>query len=210
MSATRNRLLLALTLFAVHAALAISVAAAPRRAAQPATQHARATFAGGCFWCMEAVFDGLPGVVSATSGYVGGSLPNPNYKQVSAGGTGHAEAVEVVFDPRRISYAQLLELFWKNVDPLTANRQFCDEGDQYRAAIFYHDAEQKRLADATKAAIERSRRFTQPIVTQIVPVSRFYRAEEYHQDYHLKNPVRYKYYKYQCGRAQRLKALWGK
>ena len=180
-------------------------------AASPAQpKRARATFAGGCFWCMESVFDGRPGVISATSGYVGGKTRNPTYEQVSAGGTGHTEAVEVVYDPSRISYAQLLELFWKNIDPLTPNRQFCDSGSQYRAGIFYHDAEQKRQAEATKANLERSRRFDKPIVTEITAVSKFYRAEEYHQDYHAKNPVRYKVYTFNCGRAQRLAQLWGK
>ena len=176
-------------------------------AAPPA--RALATFAGGCFWCEEAVFDGVPGVIQVVSGYTGGSLENPTYEQVSAGGTGHAESVQVMYDPAKISYEKLLDLFWRNVDPLTSNAQFCDIGSQYRSAIFYHDAEQKRLAEASKAAIEASHRFKQPIVTQIVPASTFYRAEEYHQNYHEKNPVRYRFYKYNCGRDQRLRELWG-
>lgn len=171
--------------------------------------RALATFAGGCFWCEEAVFDGVPGVIQVVSGYTGGSLKNPTYEQVSAGGTGHAESVQVMYDPAKISYEKLLDLFWRNVDPLTSNAQFCDIGSQYRSAIFYHDAEQKRLAEASKAAIEASHRFKQPIVTQIVPASTFYRAEEYHQNYHEKNPVRYRFYKYNRGRDQRLRELWG-
>jgi len=171
--------------------------------------RALATFAGGCFWCEEAVFDGVPGVIQAVSGYTGGSLENPTYEQVSAGGTGHAESVQVMYDPAKISYEKLLDLFWRNVDPLTSNAQFCDIGSQYRSATFYHAAEQKRLAEASKAAIEASHRFKQPIVTQIVPASTFYRAEEYHQNYHEKNPVRYRFYKYNCGRDQRLRELWG-
>jgi len=182
----------------------------PASSAFPAPPaRALATFAGGCFWCEEAVFDGVPGVIQVVSGYTGGSLKNPTYEQVSAGGTGHAESVQVMYDPAKISYEKLLDLFWRNVDPLTSNAQFCDIGSQYRSAIFYHDAEQKRLAEASKAAIEASHRFKQPIVTQIVPASTFYRAEEYHQNYHEKNPVRYRFYKYNCGRDQRLRELWG-
>lgn len=192
-------LTLALILFAVILT-AFPAAAAPSRAV--------ATFAGGCFWCVEAVFDGVPGVISTTSGYIGGSPRNPTYEQVSAGGTGHAESVQVTYDPAKITYRKLLDLFWRNVDPLTANAQFCDVGSQYRAAIFYHTSEQKRLAEASKAAIEASHRFDRPIVTQIVPASAFYRAEEYHQNYHEKNPVRYRFYKYNCGRERRLRELW--
>jgi peptide-methionine (S)-S-oxide reductase len=174
------------------------------------TQYEKATFAGGCFWCMEPPFDELPGVVSTTSGYTGGRTKNPTYEDVSAGGTGHAEAVEVVYDATKISYAQLLEVFWKNIDPITPNRQFCDVGTQYRAAVYYHSEEQKRLAEASKKALESSGRFKQPIVTEIAAASAFYRAEEYHQDYYKKNPIRFKYYKYSCGRARRLEELWGK
>ena len=181
--------------------------------AQPAAAPAglaKATFAGGCFWCMEPPFDKLPGVVSTTSGYTGGRVKNPSYEQVSSGGTGHAEAVEVVYDPAKISYEKLLEVFWHNVDPLTPNRQFCDVGPQYRSAIFYHDAEQKRLADASKSALQKSGRFERPIVTEIVSASTFYKAEEYHQNYYKKNPIRFNYYKFTCGRARRLEELWGK
>ncbi|MFQ5934935.1 MAG: peptide-methionine (S)-S-oxide reductase MsrA [Acidiferrobacterales bacterium] len=171
---------------------------------------ATATFAGGCFWCMEHPFDELPGVVSTTSGYVGGHKKNPTYEQVSAGGTGHAEAVRVVYDPEKVSYARLLEVFWRNIDPTTPNRQFCDSGSQYRSAIFHHDDMQKRRALESKRALEKSKPFPEPIVTEIVSASAFYVAEEYHQDYYLKNPIRYKFYRYGCGRDQRLQELWGK
>jgi peptide-methionine (S)-S-oxide reductase len=173
-------------------------------------RYEKATFAGGCFWCMEPPFDELPGVISTTSGYTGGQTKNPTYEQVSAGITGHAESVEVMFDPAKITYARLLEVFWKNIDPITANRQFCDSGTQYRAGIYYHTEEQKRLAEASKKALEDSGRFKQPIVTEIVAATAFYRAEEYHQDYYRKNPIRFNYYKYGCGRARRLEELWGK
>ena len=172
-------------------------------------QYEKATFAGGCFWCMEPPFDELPGVVSTTSGYTGGRTKNPTYEEVSAGGTGHTEAVEVVYDPAKITYARLLDVFWKNIDPITPNRQFCDIGTQYRAGIYYHNEEQKRLAEASKMALERSGRFKQPIVTEIAAASPFYRAEEYHQDYYRKNPIRFNFYKYSCGRARRLEELWG-
>lgn len=170
---------------------------------------AKATLAGGCFWCMEPPYDKLDGVVSTTSGYIGGHTKNPTYEAVSAGGTGHAEAVEIAYDPAKISYAKLLDVFWRNIDPTARNRQFCDVGDQYRSAIFYHDAEQKRLAEASKAALAQSKPFPQPIVTDIVPAGVFTPAETYHQDYYLKNPLRYKFYRYRCGRDQRLEALWG-
>jgi peptide-methionine (S)-S-oxide reductase len=173
------------------------------------TATAKATFAGGCFWCVEEVFQEADGVISATSGYTGGKEANPTYEQVSDGGTGHAEAVEVIYDPSKVSYERLLQLFWHNVDPLTPDRQFCDGGHQYRSAIFYHDETQRQLAESSKRAIEASKRFDKPIVTEIVPAGPFYPAEEYHQDYYTKNPLRYKFYKFNCGRAQRLKELWG-
>ena len=168
-----------------------------------------AIFGGGCFWCVEEAFDEAAGVVSTTSGYTGGRVPDPTYEQVSSGRTGHVEVVQVVYDPARISFQQLLDVFWKNVDPLTPNQQFCDRGPQYRSAIFYEDAEQLRLAGASKTALERSGRFEQPIVTEIVAASRFYPAEEYHQNYYQKNPLRYKFYKTSCGRARRLEEVWG-
>jgi peptide-methionine (S)-S-oxide reductase len=171
---------------------------------------AKATFAGGCFWCMEEAFEEVPGVVSVTSGYIGGQVANPSYEQVSAGKTGHAEAIEVLYDPARVTYSKLLEAFWHNIDPLTPNAQFCDHGSQYRAAIFYHNDEQQKLAEASKQALVDAKRFNTPIVTEITMATTFYPAEEYHQDYYKKNPLRYKFYKYNCGRAQRLKEVWGK
>jgi peptide-methionine (S)-S-oxide reductase len=170
----------------------------------------KAYFAGGCFWCMEEAFEKVEGVLAATSGYMGGTVVNPSYEDVSAGRTGHAESVEVVYDQAKVSYQKLLDAFWRNVDPLTPNAQFCDHGTQYRAAIFYQTDEEKRVADISKQAIEQSKRFKEAIVTQIVMAPQFYPAEEYHQDFYKKNPVRYKFYKYNCGRAQRLEELWGK
>ncbi|MBI3803627.1 MAG: peptide-methionine (S)-S-oxide reductase MsrA [Nitrospirae bacterium] len=176
----------------------------------PGTPPETATFAGGCFWCMVPPFDTLPGVISVTSGYTGGHLENPTYQQVSAGGTGHAEAVEVVYDSTKIGYEKLLDVFWHNIDPVAVNRQFCDFGDQYRSEIFYHTETQKRLAEQSKAAIEKSGAFREPITTKITPASPFYKAEEYHQAFYKKSPIRYKFYRYLCGRDQRLEQLWGK
>lgn len=173
-------------------------------------QLEKAVFAGGCFWCMEAPFDKLPGVASVTAGYTGGNLKNPTYEQVSTGGTGHAESVQIVYDPHKISYDKLLDVFWHNVDPTAKDRQFCDEGRQYRSAIFYHTKEQQRLAEQSKAALEKSKPFSGAIVTEIVPAGEFYPAEKYHQQYYQKNPLRYKYYRTSCGRDNRLKELWGK
>ena len=170
----------------------------------------KATFAGGCFWCMEEAFDKVDGVVSTLSGYTGGRKANPTYEEVSAGRTGHAESVEVMYDPTKVSYEKLLEIFWHNIDPTVADRQFCDVGNQYRSAIFYHNETQKRLAEESKQKLEKSERFKAPFATQIVPAGPFYLAEEYHQNFHEKNPIRYKFYKYNCGRAQRLLDLWGK
>jgi peptide-methionine (S)-S-oxide reductase len=175
----------------------------------PGPGLAVATFAGGCFWCMEPPYDKTPGVVSTTSGYTGGSVAHATYRQVSAGGTGHTEAVRVVYDPKKVSYATLLDVFWRNIDPVDAYGQFCDKGDQYKPAIFYHDEEQKRLAEESKAALERSGRFKQPITVAILPAGDFYEAEDYHQDYYLKNPVRYKFYRHNCGRDARLEQVWG-
>jgi peptide-methionine (S)-S-oxide reductase len=171
---------------------------------------AKAYFAGGCFWCMEEAFEKVNGVIDTVSGYMGGTVKNPTYEQVSAGQTGHAESVEVRYDPSKVTYTQLVEAFWQNVDPVTPDAQFCDHGNQYRAAIFYQGEDEKRLAEESKRAIEQSKRFSTPIVTQVVPASEFYPAEEYHQDFYKKNPVRYKFYKFTCGRAQRLESLWGK
>ena len=169
-----------------------------------------AVFAGGCFWCTEADFDKLPGVLATTSGYIGGAIENPTYEEVSSGRSGHIEAVQVRFDPRQTSYAKLLEAFWPTIDPVNGNGQFCDNGPQYRSAIFYLDAEQQRLAEASKTALAASGRLQQPIATVIQAATTFYAAEDYHQDYHTKNPLRYSYYRHGCGRDQRLQALWGK
>ncbi len=191
------------------AALALAIGgalvAAETRAAKP--PMARATFAGGCFWCMEPPFEKIPGVASVTSGYTGGQKVNPSYEEVSAGGTGHAESVDIVYDPAKVTYAQLLDVFWHNVDPTQGDGQFCDHGQQYRTAIFYHDAEQKRLAEESRDKVQA--RLQKPVVTEIVAASRFYPAEEYHQDFYKKNPVRYFTYRAGCGRDRRLKELWG-
>ena len=171
---------------------------------------AKAYFAGGCFWCMEEVFEKVDGVIAVVSGYMGGTVVDPTYEQVSSGQTGHAESVEVTYDPDKVSYQKLLESFWRNVDPVTPNAQFCDHGSQYRSAVFYRTDEEKRLSEESKSAIVRSNRFSAPVVTQVVEASTFYQAEEYHQDFYKKNPIRYKTYKFRCGRAKRLEALWGK
>ena len=170
----------------------------------------KATLAGGCFWCMEHPFDDLPGVISVTAGYTGGQKKNPTYEEVSAGGTGHAEAVQIVFDPSKTSYGKLLDIYWRNIDPTTKDRQFCDFGNQYRSAIFYHTEEQHRAASLSKAAVEKTKTFKEPVVTGIVAAGEFYPAEEYHQHYYKKNPIRYRYYRNGCGRDRRLKELWGK
>jgi peptide-methionine (S)-S-oxide reductase len=159
---------------------------------------------------MEPPFDKVEGVVSTTSGYTGGQKEKPTYKEVSAGGTGHYEALQVVYDPSKVSYTQLLDIFWHNVDPLTGDGQFCDKGSQYRSAIFVADAEQRRLAEESKRKLEESKRFDKPIVTEILPAATFYPAEEYHQDYYIKNPIRYRFYRTTCGRDTRLKQVWGK
>ncbi|MDQ6954743.1 MAG: peptide-methionine (S)-S-oxide reductase MsrA [Mariprofundaceae bacterium] len=169
----------------------------------------KATFAGGCFWCMEHPFDALDGVLSTTSGYVGGFKENPTYQEVSAGETGHTEAVQLVFNPEKVSYETLLGVYWRNSDPTTANRQFCDVGSQYRPGIFYHSEKQRTLAEDSKATLQKNKPFKQSIMTEISPVGTFWPAESYHQNYYLKNPVRYRFYRYNCGRDQRLQELWG-
>jgi peptide-methionine (S)-S-oxide reductase len=196
-------------------ALAALVAARDERAApapSPAAERpgmSRATFAGGCFWCMEPPFEKLRGVVSVTSGYTGGPEKNPTYEQVSNRATGHAESVEIVFDPKVVGYSRLLEVFWHNIDPTTADREFCDTGHQYRTAIFVHDAEQRRLAEESKRGIERTKTFPEPVVTAIEAAGPFYAAEDYHQDFYKKSPVRYYSYRAGCGRDRRLEELWG-
>jgi peptide-methionine (S)-S-oxide reductase len=194
-----------------HAALVVGLAVTGGSAlAQAAsTPTAKAIFAGGCFWCVESDFDKVPGVLSTTSGYIGGKTANPSYEQVSSKSTGHAEAVEIVFDPAKVSYEQLLEHYWRSIDPTTKDRQFCDSGSPYRTAIFATDAAQLKAAQASLAALEKSKPFPEPIVTQIALAGPFYAAEDYHQDYYKKNPVRYQYYRTGCGRDARLKQLWG-
>lgn len=169
-----------------------------------------AIFAGGCFWCTEADFDKVPGVISTISGYIGGSKVDANYENVSSGKTGHVEAVEVHFDPAKTNYAKLLAVYWLTIDPLTHNRQFCDRGLQYRSVIFYDDLDQKKLAEVSKAELASSGRFSKPIMTEIWPATTFYPAEEYHQDYYIKNPIRYAFYRSSCGRDARLEEVWGK
>ena len=198
----------------ITAALITGLAAVGLSLAAPASagdggEAAYATFAGGCFWCMEADFEKLDGVISVTSGYTGGTVVNPSYKQVSAGGTGHAEAVRVVYDPQIVSYDELLAFFWRHIDPTVRDRQFCDVGDQYRSAVFYRDEAQREAAERSRAELERTKPFPQPIVTEITAESAFYPAEAYHQDYAEKNPIRYAYYRKGCGRDQRLRELWG-
>lgn len=208
----RSGFLIILTLGLLASGWLISTPPAAGASESAAAQDARlevATFAGGCFWCMVPPFDNLKGVVSVTSGYTGGRVENPTYQDVSAGGTGHAEAVQIRYDPAQVGYEKLLELFWHNIDPLAINRQFCDSGNQYRSEIFYHNEKQKRLAEASKAALEKSGLFHEPIATKITAATAFYPAEEYHQAFYKKSPIRYKFYRYLCGRDQRLEALWG-
>lgn len=177
-----------------------------------AQQTAVATFAGGCFWCVEADFDKLDGVLETVSGYTGGKVANPTYQQVSAGGTGHTEVVRITYDPAKVTYQQLLDTFWKNIDPFAKDAQFCDHGDQYRSAIFTHDEEQKTLAEASKKAVQAKlkARFKETVQTEIAVAGAFYPAEDYHQDYYKKNPIRYSFYRFNCGRDARLEQVWGK
>ncbi len=172
-------------------------------------QQEIALFAGGCFWCMEPPFDKLDGVISTTSGYTSGHKNNPTYREVSAGHTGHTEAIQIVFDPEIISYTKLLDVFWKNIDPVAVDRQFCDAGTQYRSGIYYRDTTQEIAAKHSLEQLEKTKPFEEDIATEIIAASTFYPAEEYHQDYYIKNPLRYKYYRYSCGRDQRLSELWG-
>ena len=199
-----RRLLLSLALVLATAGLAVAqMAPLPK----PGPGQAVATFAGGCFWCVESDFDHVPGVISTTSGYTGGSAVNPTYHQVSAGGTGHAESVEVIYDPNRVSYRQLLTYFWHHIDPTVRNQQFCDHGNQYRTAIFVHNDAQRKEAEASKKQV--AAELKAPIYTQIAAAGKFYPAEVYHQDFYEKNPVKYKFYRWNCGRDQRVKQIWG-
>jgi peptide-methionine (S)-S-oxide reductase len=207
-----KNVLLAISILALSAACGPArgngeTAGGPAAPAADAAALERATFAGGCFWCMEAPFDELEGVASTTSGYTGGRVEDPTYEQVSAGGTGHAEAVQVLYDPERVSYEELLRVFWRNVDPTDDGGQFCDRGNQYRTGIFYHSEEQKRQAEASKRELEG--RFDRPVVTPIEAAGAFYPAEEYHQDFYDKSPIRYKVYRTGCGRDRLLEELWG-
>lgn len=198
-----------LRLMVFAAVFSAAAAPAPAPSSLPVANEV-ATFAGGCFWCMEPPFKMLPGVVLVTSGYTGGKLPNPSYEQVSGGSTGHAESIEVIYDPKQIGYEKLLDVFWHNVDPTAPKRQFCDSGDQYRTAIFYHDEKQKKLATASRDALAKSGVLHgAKIVTEIVPASPFYAAEEFHQDYYRKQALRYQIYRRGCGRDQRLQQLYG-
>jgi len=189
--------------------LASTVRGAENDARAATAGLAKATFAGGCFWCMQPAFDGLPGVVSTQAGYTGGHKVNPTYEEVCGGTTGHAESVEVTYDPKKITYRKLLDVYWHNIDPTVRDRQFCDEGNQYRTAIFFHDAVQEREALASKAELEKTKPFSGPIVTEIVPASTFYPAEEHHQQYCRTHAIAYGIYRYNCGRDQRLRELWG-
>ena len=201
---------LSVPLMAIVAMLALSaLPAAAQAPAKGAAATSIATFAGGCFWCMEEVYDKVPGVISTTSGYMGGKKRNPTYEEVSAGVTGHTEVVQVAYDPSKISYEKLLEAFWRNIDPTVKDRQFCDSGSQYRTEIFVHDDAQRKAAEASKVSVEKTKPFKEPIVTPITAAAEFWPAEAYHQDYHQRNPARYKYYKTGCGREARLKQLWG-
>ncbi len=201
----------------VAGVLAAALIIAPAANAQSASPQAEksatlavATFAGGCFWCMEPPYDALEGVVSTISGFMGGTTPNPTYQQVTAGGTGHIEVVQIRYDPAKVTYEKLLEVYWKNVDPYDQGGQFCDRGESYTTAIFTHTPEQKKIAEASKASLAASGPFKQPIATVVRDAGPFTAAEDYHQDYYIKNPVRYKYYRYRCGRDDRLQAIWGK
>jgi peptide-methionine (S)-S-oxide reductase len=214
---TRKLIIIFLALVAIATGLALLIgqskeAPAQTRAAQaqtsraPAARTATAIFAGGCFWCTESDFDHMEGVVSTVSGYIGGRIANPSYEQVSSGQTGHIEAVAVTYDPRRISYAALVDRFFRTIDPLDPGGAFCDRGYQYRSAIFVATAEERRIAEAAKARVQRE--LGAPVATLILPRSAFYRAESYHQDYYRKNPVRYRFYRWNCGRDARLREVW--
>jgi peptide-methionine (S)-S-oxide reductase len=199
------------TIRALAAGLTVGIAATSMaQTVAPAPATAKAVFAGGCFWCVESDFDKVPGVLSTVSGYTGGRTANPTYEQVSTKDTGHAEVVEIVFDPNKVSYSQLVEHFWRTIDPTTKDQQFCDRGNPYRSAIFALNGDQLKVAQSSKVALEKSKPFKEPIMTEIVLATAFYPAEDYHQDYYLKNPVRYKYYRTSCGRDARLQQLWGK
>ena len=200
----KRLLLLALSLFIMPA-----LAANQTNILSPDQHNETAIFAGGCFWCMEPSFDKIDGVISTTSGYTSGHKKEPTYKEVSAGTTGHTEAIQVIFDSNKISYTELLNVFWRNIDPVAVDRQFCDRGTQYRSGIYYHDTAQEQAAKQSLQQLQQNKPFEGEITTEIVAATKFYPAEEYHQDYYIKNPLRYKYYRYSCGRDKRLSELWG-
>jgi peptide-methionine (S)-S-oxide reductase len=202
-----RRLLLGLVLMLAAAGMSTLAGAQSAGGSAAKPERAVATFAGGCFWCVESDFDKVKGVISTTSGYTGGKVVDPGYERVSAGGTGHAEAVQVVYDPSQVSYQQLLAYFWRHVDPTVKDRQFCDHGNQYRTAIFVHNDEERKMAEASKKKVEAE--LKKPIYTQIAAAGPFYAAEEYHQDFYKKNPTKYKFYRWNCGRDQRLEQIWG-
>lgn len=203
------RRLFAATLFVALSSVAWAEGSGMAAAPQVPAGAAKAVFAGGCFWCVESDFDKVDGVLSTTSGYTGGNVASPTYEQVSGKHTGHAEAVLIVYDPKKVSYEKLVERYWRTIDPTTKDRQFCDAGNPYRTAIFAQDGEQLKIAQASKTALEKTKPFKEPIVTEVAMGGPFYPAEEYHQDYYKKNPVRYNYYRLSCGRDARLKELWG-
>lgn len=207
-SQTRNLCAITIAALALLPASALPGSAADARRATTG-EAATAIFAGGCFWCMEPPFDAIDGVISTTSGYIGGETDNPTYQQVSSGKTGHTEAVRIEYDPDKVTYERLLEVFWVNIDPTDANGQFCDRGSQYRPGIFYVDETQRALAEQSRAALADSKPFDQPITIALTAATKFHAAEAYHQDYYLTNPYRYKFYRAGCGRDQRLQALWG-
>jgi peptide-methionine (S)-S-oxide reductase len=189
------------------AGMGLAVGAPPAQPAAGTAAAATAIFAGGCFWCLEADFDKLPGVIATESGYTGGKTPNPSYQQVSAGGTGHTEAVRVRYDPAKVSYAQLVEYFWRHIDPTVKDRQFCDVGTQYRSGIYWQNEAERKIAEASRDALLKSGKLKQ-VLTEITAASAFYPAEEYHQDYYIKNPIRYAYYRRGCGRDARVQEIW--
>lgn len=208
MRRSRHSLLAALAMMLLGACGAGDSGSVAASAPKAPSNTDTAILAGGCFWCVESAFDGLPGVVDAVSGYTGGATPNPTYEQVGAGGTGHCEAVEVRFDPSKIGYAQILDVFWRQIDPTDAGGQFADRGTQYRAAIYVRDEAQRRIAEASKMALEATHWFDEPIVTMVLPAGPFYRAEEYHQDYHAKHPAEFKAYKWGSGRGPYIERVW--
>jgi len=199
---------LAVTAMLLLASIGFAAGAQPAKPADSPKSTATAVFAGGCFWCLEADFDKLPGVIATESGYTGGKTPNPTYEQVSAGGTGHTEAVRLSYDPAKVSYQQLVDYFWRHIDPTVKDRQFCDVGTQYRSGIYWQNEAERKIAEASRDALLKSGKLKQ-VLTEMAAASAFYPAEEYHQDYYTKNPIRYAYYRKSCGRDTRVQEIWG-